>query len=188
MIEWRNNDIYYVPSSQVLVLLHRSNDLPTLLSLKQSSSLERSFLICLSTILSSWISHDISSWNATVYGSNICDGARRYMEHWIFRWKSWVEELIHKELYQFSSKFSKAQYRIFSNSQKYIITINKFQFHSYMINVTLLSILYFLSLVWIILIFSEVICTTSSPMNFFSPSSYQYISIDNVDHVRLHME
>jgi hypothetical protein len=44
--------------------------------------------------------------------SNICDGARRYMEHWMFRWKSWVEELIHKQLHQFSSKILKAQYML----------------------------------------------------------------------------
>jgi hypothetical protein len=30
--------------------------------------------------------------------------------HVMFRWKSWVEELIHKQLLQFSSKFPKAQY------------------------------------------------------------------------------
>jgi ribosomal 30S subunit maturation factor RimM len=58
LIEWRNNDIYYVSSSQVLVL-------PSHITFTEAISLER-------------ISHDISPWNAAVYDSNTCDGARRY--------------------------------------------------------------------------------------------------------------
>jgi hypothetical protein len=69
LIGWRNHDIYNVSSSQVW---------PSHIIFTEAISLERSFLICLSSILSSRILHDISSSNATVYGSNTCDGAQIY--------------------------------------------------------------------------------------------------------------
>jgi hypothetical protein len=106
LIGWRNHDIYNVSSSQVW---------PSHIIFTEAISLERSFLICLSSTLQSNFTWHIffkcyGLWLQYMWWSTNILLQHGYMEYWMFRWKSWVEELIHKQVHQFSSKFPKASY------------------------------------------------------------------------------